>query len=203
MEWQEQRDTLTTQKINFKNLFFKPKFNDQDKNDILKKTNYTCRTCGGHYKSYLIMSYIAQESCFDLYCNACNIITHLNVGLKGVDIYYSTLPQLDIVKKTVEFVINNNTVPKPNIIDPSVKEVQISLLEYINLLDHIGVDTFKDYKIFFNDDFNTRFITQNYNNACMFINDDEKSVEKNNDIQFEIHNLNAKETKLLNKLFPK
>lgn len=197
MEWFNARDVLKPEKINFKNLFFKPTHNDQDKNILLKKHNYTCRTCGGHYKSYLIFTYIQKENIFDLYCGACHNITHLNTGhSKCMDIYYSEMTQIDIIKNTVEYVINNNHLPQPYQLDPKVKTVQISLFEYINLMEHISDDTFKNYKLFFNDNFNTTFITHNYRN--MFMEENDRLIE---DVEFDEQELDNAETKIVTDLY--
>ena len=218
MQWSEPRDLLIPTKINFKNLYYKPKVANLDRNKILKKVNYTCRTCGGTYKTYLILTYVLKENCFDMYCNACHIITHLNTGLSnGIDIYYSKLSQLDIIKKTIDYIIINQKSPDPKLIDPLIKESPLSLFEYINLLDNIN-DEFSDYKIFFTENFNINFIMHNYGIINPFVDDKEENNEENNeeendeeendeDIiiknQLPLHELSDIQTNILNKLFIK
>lgn len=185
MNWTPARDVLLLKNVKFGELHAKLKTNAQDRLKILKGNSYTCRTCGGTYRSYLIMDLIKEEKCYDTYCRACYTLTHLNTGVSdGIDLYYSTMSQLDIVKKTIDYVINNNKLPLPVDIDPEIKSVYISIVEYIILLNHIDTNKFLNYKIFFNDNFGINFITQNYN--CMgFV--DESSFE-NNIIESQIPN---------------
>jgi len=205
MNWSSvTRSTLKPTKIEFGDLHKKLKVNNQDRLKILKDNLYTCRTCGGTYRSYLMMDLIKAEKCYDTYCRACYNVTHLNTGmLDGIDLYHSTITQLDIIRKTVDYVINNNKLPLPIEIDPEIKCVPISLLEYINLLEHIDTKIFGNYKIFFNDKFGINFITQNYN--CMgFI--DEASFENSNnntEIQIEDSELCQDDIDALNKKFRK
>ena len=211
MEWKEPRIILNATKVIFTHSHSKPKLTDQERNKLLKMHNYSCRSCGGTYKSHLISTYIIQEDCHDVYCSACHAITHLNNGIpKSIDIYYSTLSQLDIVKKTVNYVIVNGFIPLPTEIDPQVELSPISLFEYVNLLDHIDDTTFKNYKIFFNKDFGINFITKNYNDESLFVEDDDENNEncqdeesKVNPIILNTHTLCEKECDVLKELFTK
>jgi hypothetical protein len=200
MEWTDARDTLTPTKINYKNLYYKPVIGGMDRNKILKGCNYTCRTCGGVYKTYLMLSYVLKDDCYDMYCNACHIITHLNIGLpKGIDVYSSKLSQLDIIKKTVDYIVENNRMPKLQDIDPKIEDSPISLFEYVNLLDHID-SQFADCKIFFNGDFNITFITNNYGSINPFVDGDDTVGDE---IELNVHKLSENDDIILKKLFYK
>jgi len=206
MEWTTPRDSLIPTKINFKNLYFKPKVDDLDRNKILKKVNYTCRTCGGTYKAYLILTYVLKDNCYDMYCGACHIITHLNIGLpKGIDLYCSKMSQLDIIKKTVDYIITNQQIPNPKHIDPLIEQSPISLFEYINILDNISNGEFADYKIFFNENYNINFITYNYGAINPFLdgdnNDNMDNEKKIITLKLPVHELSDGERNLVNSLF--
>lgn len=201
MNWQNPRNPIQLSKVGYNKIHNPMKPNQQERINILKNNGYTCRSCGGTYASYLILVYIANENTYDTQCPFCNTLSKLNNGISsGIELYYSKLSQLDIIKKTVDFVIANNSIPNILTIDPDAKFVQISLLEYVNIMEHINGDEFKDYKIFFNNNFNITFITNNYcKDMSLFV--DESSYEKSFTID-EIP-LQPNEIKLLETLFMK
>lgn len=201
MNWQEPREQLQLSKIGYNKLHNPIKPNQQERLDILKNNKYTCRSCGGTYASYLILVYVANENAYDTQCPFCNTLTKLNNGISsGIELCYTELSQLDIIKKTVDYVIANNTTPNILMIDPDAKYVDISLLEYVNIMEHITDDNFKNYKIFFNNNFNITFITNNYcKGMSLFV--DESSYEKS--FTIDIHPLQPNEIKFLNNLFIK
>lgn len=197
MEWTEPRDVLVPTKINYKNLYYKPSMGDMDRNKILKACGYTCRTCGRVYKTYLILSYVLKDDIYDMYCGACHLVTHLNIGLpKGIGLYHSEMTQLEIIRGTVDYIIKTQQMPTLQQIDPNVKEACVSLFEYVNLLDHVDGDQFANYKIFFNADFNINFVTNNYGSINQF--DDGESC---GELQLNVSQLNANDMGVLNKLF--
>ncbi len=182
MNWTPGRAILKASNVNYDDLHKKSNVSNQNRLKILKENLYTCRTCGGTYKSYLMMDLIKdkEQRYYDTYCRACYTITHLNSGVSdNIEIYQSTMSQIDIVKNTIDYIINNNRLPKPIEIDSKIIHVPISALEYIILLNHINPPNFENYKIFFSDRFNTNFINQNYNNMMFVdetINDDTNNI---------------------------
>jgi hypothetical protein len=150
---------------------------------ILIENNYSCRYCGGVYYKYLMSSYIPAIKSSDIACRLCYLITHLNNGnYSELKVYYSTMSQLDIVRKTVQSIIDNDEVPFPNIIDPNIKTSPISILEYINILNNYTEEPtpeiLSNYKIFFSEKLNTEFINCNYGNQ--FIQNSKNKENKNN-----------------------
>ena len=185
MNWTKERDIITPKCENFRDFGHKDKFSNNIKKSILENSNYSCRYCGGIYPKYLICTYIPSFDCNDACCRICYIITHLNFGLfHEIKLYYSSLPQLDIIRKSVDYIINNNEIPSPKNIDNDVKISPISLLEYINLLNcHTKTpNELLNYKIFLGNKLNMDFIFNNYSNKMpLFLNNKNKN-KNNNDI---------------------
>jgi hypothetical protein len=200
MEWKEPRDVLNHAKINYIDIGTKLNMTSQNRIKILKNNGYTCRTCGGVYRTYLMMDLIKEQKCHDTYCSACYVITHLNNNVhEYIDLYYSTMSQLDIIRNTINNVIANGKIPLPYEIDPEIKSVSLSTLEYINFFNH--VNEFDNYKFFFNEKFNTYFVTNNYNNLSFV---DETELVPENDIncpEIKEHKMTDKE-QMHNDLLP-
>lgn len=142
---------------------------------ILKKYNYTCRFCGGYFLKYLNCVAISDTE-FDIICYPCYIITHLNYGHNNqAKLYYSELNQLDIIRKTTDHIIKNGFVPDPYILDNNIKQIPLSLLEYINILkflNHKKINIppeFTGYKIFFSRKLNTVYIDANFLDKPNFV----------------------------------
>ena len=184
MNWLKERDIIIPTCENFRDFGYSDNFSKKIRNDILAENNYTCRYCGGVYPKYLISCYIQHAKCNDILCRACYLVTHLNVGLfRELKLYYSVMTQTEIIKKTIDYIINNNEIPIPTIIDNDIKLPPISLIEYINILNSADSTPpeFKNYKLFFTHKFNTNFIFNNYGNQMLtFINkNDNKNYYEN------------------------
>lgn len=174
MNWQKERDILIPRTENYRDFGFNDKIMKQTRNNILTQNNYTCRFCGGIYKKYLICSYFEYDKSDDINCLACHLITHLNNGrYKEINLYYSLMTQIDIVRKTVNYVIEHQEIPLPSVIDPNVKSSPISILEYISILNNNETipDELINYKIFYTQKFNVDFIMNNYCHGFMFIDE--------------------------------
>lgn len=151
---------------------------------VLKKYNYNCRYCGGHYIKYLMCIHLDNNSNnndisnLDLCCKVCYDITHINNSFNNeMIVCYSQLSQLEIVRKTIDFIINNNKVPKINNIDKNASRVQLSVMEFSNILVHSKQNKY-NYKIFFTEKLDTTFVSANIK-VPMFI--DELSNELSNE----------------------
>lgn len=205
MNWLKERDTLFPKCQDFKNFGNTNKLSKQNKTNILNNNNFSCRYCGGIYTKYLIGCYISEINDHDVSCRACYVITHLNWGMfKELKLYYSKLSQVEIVKKTVDYIINNNEIPSPNIIDPLLKTVPISILEFVNIINNYSEipQPFDNYKLFFSSKFNIDFIVNNYGNKMFNFVDpqndtDEKNIKLDNTIKK--HICDKEEINLINK----
>ena len=137
MNWKEVRDELKIRSEKFRDFGHYDKISKNVRIDLLKTHNNTCRYCGGVYPKYLICTFISDVKTNDLCCRACYLITHINYGLyKELRLYYSHMKQIDIVKKTIEFIIDNDRIPLPFEIDPDILQTPISLLEFINIVNN-------------------------------------------------------------------
>jgi len=197
MNWTVPRDTLIPRCPDFKHYGHNEKITRNDRGKMLVQNNYTCRYCGGYYPKYLICSYIEDIKNHDICCRICYLITHLNYGFfNEIKLYYSEVSQVDIIQKTVTYVINNNKIPEPNDIDSNVKELPLSLLEFINILNN-QTDypvTFKNYKFFFNNKMNLDFIYENYCNMFTYENEDIDTEKQK--VELEEHLPSEEEIKL-------
>lgn len=165
MNWSTPRDIIIAKCPNFRDFGHTDKISKQERMKILSLNNYSCRYCGGIYPKYLICCYLDDKKCNDICCRICYLITHLNYGMfREMKLYYSTVSQLDIIKNTITYIIENNDVPLPTHIDKNVKLPPITLLEYISILSNSTnmPKELKDYKIFFSSKLNTDFVLRNY-----------------------------------------
>ncbi|QKF93627.1 hypothetical protein QKU48_gp0169 [Fadolivirus algeromassiliense] len=176
MNWLQVRENITPKCENFRDFGHNDKFSKQTRNKIIMENKYSCRYCGGIYPKYLICCYIPSQKCNDVCCRICYIITHLNYGLfQEIKLYHSTMPQLDIIKKTVQYILDNNEIPSPDSIDNNIKLAPFSLLEYINLLNNYDnvPKELENYKFFVSHKMNLDFIINNYGDKMsMFIDAD-------------------------------
>lgn len=189
MIWEKERDKLYPQTSKFQDFGHTEQISRNERCKILQKYNSTCRYCGGKYQKYLMCTYIPNTRSNDICCRACYIITHLNSGLfDEIKIYYSTMSQVEIVRETINYIINNNEIPHPIDIDKNIKKVPISVLEYINIINNHenlskkASDTcpieLKNFKIFFSKNFDINFIINNYGHEMMIIVDDDDKKDK-------------------------
>lgn len=209
MNWLQIRENIKPICSNFKNYGHSEKFTKQLRNNILSINNYTCRYCGGVYPKYLICVKINTLNINDVCCRACYIITHLNYGLfREIKLYYSLVPQIEIIRKTVDHVINYEELPLPSDIDENILLAPFSILEFINILNN-NVEVppiFNNYKIFFSKKFNIDFIINNYcNKNIMFIDENNDLLTDTDKIPFDDnltkHELTEEEKKILDNYY--
>lgn len=181
MQWQKPRDKLKVTCYDISN--YADKISRKERDDILNESNYTCRFCGGKYYKYMMCTYLSDAKCNDVCCRMCFLVSHLNsgFGFREFVIYKSNMTQLEIIRKTAEFIINNGVIPIPNQIDSNVKSVIISTLEFISIINNS--DSYPpellNYKLFFTSFLDINFLTSNYgNNISMFVNDYSSELSK-------------------------
>lgn len=193
MQWSDTiREELV---IKISNINIAPKKDNEKgkwqktRNKILTTHNHTCRYCGGKYMKYLICIHLDNDMSnfnidnLDMCCRACYLITHINGGFNSeMGLYMSSLSQKDIVRKTVDHIINFDGIPNVEDIDPAAKKIPLSIAEYCNLriLQHPDIEQLglNNYKVFFSKNFDTTFVMSNiYTTKSMFI--DDKSTKKN------------------------
>ena len=195
MEWKEPREKLKLRAVPLSKSL--PKIDAKLRAELLVKYNYTCCYCGGYYKKYLTKTVVnLKTDDIDTCCKACYLLTHLSGGLyHEMDVYYSQLSQLDIVRKTVNHIIKNKIVPSPLDIDKNIKKISLSVLEFINIVNNYQKAPFelRNYKIFFSPDLPTDFIIANLESGYTFTNDsDNEDDEDNIDYNLDISMLDPK-----------
>jgi 5-methylcytosine-specific restriction endonuclease McrA len=114
--------------------------------EILLRDNRTCSSCGylSPYPNgrYMVVDHIDGDasnndhSNLRVHCPPCDAIRHC--GFSGlhdwVTVSESTMKQVEIVRKTREIFEDTGVIPNPEHIDPSVKPVDISILEVANMM---------------------------------------------------------------------
>ena len=222
MNWKQPRGLLYCSVKNFEKIGSKVGIDKKQRDAILKENDYSCRFCGGIYPKYLnTIEY--EENKFDVSCRLCYLINNLNcVSLIGsthynkeIKLYYSELSQLEIVKKTVDYILKYEfaSIPSPIDIDENVCLSPISFFEYVNLLLLNNEKVNKillNYKIFFSKP-DITFLSSNYGTTGSLFTYHQKNNEavqeeiysdtnKADDL-LTLHELTSEETILLNKVF--
>jgi hypothetical protein len=137
---------------------------------VLIRDHHTCIYCGGFYLKYLICIHKDgnyknnDQNNLGMACRACFIISFLNLGnFREIKLYWSTMSQLEIVRKTMDYIIEKSEIPSPYEIDKNIKKAPISVLEFINILNfHPTQNHLSKYKIFFSKKLDVTFIIKNY-----------------------------------------
>lgn len=196
------------------------------RDQTLKNRKNTCRYCGGKYTKYMICFHLDEnpknndKDNMDISCRLCYIATHINYGhIKDLLVCYSSLSQTEILRKTINFIVDNDYVPEPSDLDPNVKKAPISLMELCSVLienKNILPNELKDYKLFFTNQIDitfTNFICKKSvsmfddetNSPYMFTDGSEDSVEEDklNEKYIPLHIPTAQEINCLDKLFDK
>ena len=114
--------------------------------EILLRDKRTCSSCGylspyPQGRSMVIDHKDGNASNNDpsnlrIHCPPCEAIRHCGfAGLrKWITVSESTMEQVEIVRKTREIFENTGVIPHPKRIDPSMKSVDISVLELANMM---------------------------------------------------------------------
>ena len=184
---------------------------------VLKRDNSTCRYCGGQYLKYLHCIHIDKNKSnnnlenLGISCRGCYIVTHIDFNFNDdIILCWSLTPQIDIIRNTVDFFINNSYIPEIKEIDPNAKKINLSVFEFSCLISSFDKkyipqksktsrlqqvpsclpNEFKNYKIFFTNNFDTSFIEDNYHDdeEYMFVDTDDYSIEIDNSKNLKVDN---------------
>ena len=187
------------------------KMTTQQKRGYVKQFKNICNYCGGVYKKYLYCLNINDN--ISISCKLCYVVTHIDyyMNSKEIILLYSTIDQIDIIRKTVDGIMENSCVPFYDHIDPNVKIPQPSLLEYMAIKDELGDN---NYKIFFTDKLDDNFVTSllNIEDEYMFDTDETPkescNVGDNNEpdfspesLQFDRHPFTDSQFKIMYRTF--
>ena len=147
---------------------------------VLEFYNKTCRYCGGQYNKYLHCIHLDGKknnndlSNLGICCKGCYFVTHINYDYeKKLSLYWSTKPQIDIIRDTVDYIIKYKETPSVLNIDQNAKKIPLSIVEFSNILCEYKYDMLsqkiKNYKIFFNPNFNIEHVASKiYDSISMF-----------------------------------
>jgi hypothetical protein len=94
---------------------------------VLEKANYSCRYCGLRSKKWMVCDHIDGDASnnsienLGINCPVCDLIRHCGRAgkFRQLSIWESSLGQLEIVKFTQQYWIENKSIPEPLEIDPS------------------------------------------------------------------------------------
>ena len=162
---------------------------NKQKKILLKKFNSRCNSCDIKYDKYM---YVYDKK---LLCKACYMINNHNIlTYNQFNIYYSKLSQKEIINKTVDFIKEFNKIPDPKVIDNNILDVELSIIEYFNILKSDSKNKLLDnLKLFFNKDFDFSFVDSN---SFSFIDDNNDEFQKLN-----LYKFNKEEKEFLNNHF--
>lgn len=182
---------------NKKNINMTP----SEKKELVKLSKNKCYYCNHFFNKYLYcINYDVHKY---VVCKFCYTVTNIDFFLhhKGIVLLYSILPQLDIIKKTINYIKDNNKIPLFKDIDVNIKKTKLSLLEYLVVRDHIKDN---NYKIFFTDKFKIDFM--NGSNSYLFSDDTSDNAQINDNnyvdqlIELEEASINNSDLIIINKL---
>ncbi|CAH6421136.1 Hypothetical protein KVN_LOCUS153 [uncultured virus] len=169
--------------------------------DLLKKTNFTCQYCGGNYKKFLMcipntknFDKIDDIANYEITCRLCYIINHINYGFGDETIIcQSNFTQKEIVRRTVDFFIQNERIPNPIELDLNVKINPLSVMELSNILIKYSFESIpnemKNYKLFFTSNLDISFLNANLiSQKSLFINENKEKLEKE-EIKFKLEDI--------------
>ncbi len=118
-------------------------------------TNSNCTVCD----IYMSKLYEYNEKC--RLCELCNILHQYDTTIvtRGI-LCISDLDQIDIIKKTNEFLKTNKRIPHISDVDPDAKFINMSTFKLIPVLK-TDKKKFKNIKLFFTDMINYTFYPYN------------------------------------------
>jgi hypothetical protein len=161
----------------------------KQKKILFKKFNGRCNNCDIKYEKYM---YVFNKK---LLCKACYMINKHNLlTYNQFNIYYSKLSQKEIINRTIDFIKEFNKIPDPKIIDNDVLDVELSIIEYFNILNSgLKNELLNNLKLFFNKNFDFSFVD---NNLFSFIDDNDGEFQK-----LKLYKFTDKDNQFLNKHF--
>lgn len=131
------------------------------KYSITKKYNNICCYCGGNFSNYNYINSDNSTKKEDVYlcCKFCHMILNFRHSYcNSLLLCWSDMSQIDIVRNSIDYIIINGTIPQVSDIDKNAKNLNISLIEYINIINNKMPDEFKKYKIFLSDNYDIMYL---------------------------------------------
>lgn len=109
---------------------------------IMDRDNNTCTFCGLSSSKHMVCDHANgdasdnSQSNLRVLCPLCDLIRHCGLAgiYKNLYLYKSQLPQVDIVKKSVDYFRKTRCVPKPEEIDPDAIFIEGDTINFANVL---------------------------------------------------------------------
>lgn len=180
----------------------------------IHKSNHLCKYCGGKYNRYLFCvprnnTKINSDNDLLVICKLCFMITNINHNYcKELSLCWSTLDQVEIVRKTVDFILKEQKVPLITEIDKNAKKIPMSLTEISNILIKYKKlpKEMNNYKIFVTQELDVSFIEYNSIIRPLFIDEESEEFQFSNNSSINnetitYHIFSNNEIKFLEKFF--
>jgi hypothetical protein len=174
-----------------------PFINPHDWYKILEKvknnSNDKCAYCNLEHTKMTCIFKNKKENNLDhenmiLCCDLCSKIVQCKYAYqKDFVLCWSKISQVEIVKRSIKYIKKYGKVPDIKTIDSNAKKLQLSLIEFLDLisLEKKLPKDMKKYKIFLTPYFDFSFvkldIKQDNSYQSMFLNENEINNETNND----------------------
>jgi hypothetical protein len=160
------------------------------KNAKINKNLNKCYHCDLIYDSYNL-SYFNLDKNQNAICKYCLMIDTVKYNnINNLILCYSKLEQNEIIKRSINYIREYNKTPLIYQIDKNVKNLNISLLEYIDIVENLNKTNIakipkkilNNYKIFFSNE----FVLDETNNYSFDSDQDEEINQE--DIENDINN---------------
>ena len=152
------------------------------RDNLIKHKGSTCDYCGGQYQKNMNMISLdgsLKKKSIRLTCKLCHMIVDcLYQYQKELVLCWSKTSQLDIVRKSIDHIKKTGTPPSIKDIDPDAKKLDLSLIEFIDILASYEFSNLpkkmKRYKVFMTPYFDCNYIDTE--DDSMFIDEEDGNV---------------------------
>lgn len=184
MEWSDQK--LIPLKIGTHKHFSgrNQQIFETHKQEILDKSHNVCSYCGGKYKklSQCVFSNKSKPTKSNMVacCTFCYIVSNFSsYYIQHIEIRQSKMTQLQIIRKTSNYIFQNNCIPTPEQVDPKVEPSTILANQYF-VMGNAYKDIAKHHKIFIKDSLTVSYIC---NIIVDYFTEEYEDVETNTEQQ--------------------
>lgn len=130
--------------------------------DVINQSNNICVYCGGKYQKLNYCIYTnklkPKKDNIKACCHMCYLLTNFSPSnCKYVEIRQSTINQLQIIRKTVDYILQNKKMPLPREIDDHSIKININPKQYF-AIGETHNDINKKYKVFFTDELDISYV---------------------------------------------
>ena len=117
---------------------------DIDFDEYKRKNNNFCYFCGFNFDDNSVNTYLHEKKKIIKTCCLCNIVSNFKIhNIEDVLIGISKLSQVEIIQKTIKYIIKNDEFPRIYDIDENAKLVNVMSYKFVKYYEK------SDGKIFF------------------------------------------------------